>query len=139
MFYHFTSEAHLPLILAAGFLRTTESNVGSPTPVWPPFGNHIGPDVLWLLDVPEVRFDHGLSGSVLNKDAVRFTVRADAVRWLNWQPRFDMHPEWHSNLLRAGGGPKAARHWYVTESDVWAEDWIEVKNMRTGEILSVDS
>jgi hypothetical protein len=137
MFYHFTSETHLPLILDAGYLKLSESNVGSGIPSLPPFGDHAGPDVVWLLDVPTVRHhSHGLAGASVDKTAIRFTVHApDAVRWLNWQPAMQMHPEWRQIFVRVGGGSADSRHWYVVEHEIHAADWLEIRDMKTGEVI----
>lgn len=135
--YHFTSEFHLPRILAAGFLMTTESNVGSPYPGHDPYGDHAAAPVVWLMDDPEgpFRYNHGLAGAAVDKKRIRFTVEVDAVRWLNWQPAMDMHPEWRKNFLAVSGGLISARRWYVSEESILQEDWLEILDMKTGAVL----
>lgn len=122
-YYHFTSRLHLPLIVAAKVITTTESHVGSGRHDWPPHGQHVGPDVVWLLDVPEVEYPHGLDGSVVDKTGVRFTVQAAAYRWLDWPPAQSMHPEWRHELIKLAGGWAAARRWWVSERPIPADDW----------------
>lgn len=128
--YHFTSPDHLPRILKSGFLKTVESNIGSPVPTMPPTGDHVGPDVVWLLDTPEVEYDHGLTGSIHDKTGVRFTVRCKAERWTAWAPGRQAHPAWRAAMVRAGGGEPATRHWLVSERPIPAASWtkIEVRN-----------
>ena len=81
--YHFTCREHLEAIKRDGVILTTESNIGSPLPRLKPFGEHVGPDVVWLTDCPNLdRGDHGLSGSAADKSAVRITVEIDdAMPW----------------------------------------------------------
>lgn len=45
LLYHFTSEAHLPGILESRAILPTESNIGSPSPDWQPYGQNVGPRV----------------------------------------------------------------------------------------------
>jgi hypothetical protein len=126
MFYHFTSREHLEQIRADGMIRPTDSNVGSPFPEMRPYGVHIGPSVVWLLDTPEVGYDHGLSGSVQDKTAVRISVNVPAVRWLHWQHAAPMHPEWRRRLVEIGGGEEAAAHWYVWPASIRSRHWAAV-------------
>ncbi|MGY1777772.1 hypothetical protein ACI8AV_18095 [Geodermatophilus sp. SYSU D00804] len=125
-FYHFTSQNNLSLIQQAGVITTTESNVGSSRADMPPFGEHVGPDVVWLLDVPELEFEHGLPRSSGNKREVRFTVRCRAIRWLDWHPAKRMHPAWRARMIEAAGGMDAARHWWVSERPIARADWSAV-------------
>ena len=128
--YHFTSQIHLPMIQAAGQLRTTESNIGSVTPIRPPYGDHIGPDVVWLLDTADLDGRrHGLQGSSADKTRVRFTVRARATRWVSWPPAQRMHPEWREEFIRDGGGPAAARRWWVSERPIPSTAWLQIDVM----------
>lgn len=132
--FHWTSTYHLKQILLEGRLTTTESNVGSPSPMLQPAGEHLGPDVVWLLDVPVLRFGHGLtmdpSGPyrmLHDKTEVRFTVKVDgAVPWTRWKPAEAMHPTWRKSMIRSGGGRDAVRHWWVIERDIPRAEWVEV-------------
>lgn len=125
-FYHFTSHYHLHRILPAGVLKPSESNVGSPIAAMQPFGEHFGPDVVWLLDVPALDYPHGLTGCIYDKTKVRFEVDVPAVRWLEWEPARKMHPRWTAALIRLGGGQAAARHWYVYEGQIDSRRWLSV-------------
>jgi len=120
--YHFTSTMHLPLIERAGFIRTTESNLSF-------LRGHAGPDVVWLMDSDSADgATHGLDGSVVDKKAVRITVRVQAERWTEWvkrQPGYD--PLTAASLVRTGGGTEAASHWWVTEQPIPREQWLRVE------------
>jgi hypothetical protein len=109
--YHFTSLYHLPLIKAAGQLNLTESNIGSPYKDWLPYGEHFGPDVVWLTEriLPS---DNGLGGSAVNKQAVRIEVDIDnAVRWVDFANRHGINRRWYRYLDKAGGF--TSRYWWV--------------------------
>lgn len=117
--YHFTSTAHLPLILAAGFLRPVESNVSGEAA-------HYGPDVVWLLDVPTIDHDHGLANPHHDKTEVCFTVDVPGIRWEAWIWTSRMHPAWREAITQAAGGPEAAAHWYVWPAVIRRSRWVEV-------------
>lgn len=135
LFYHFTSTHHLKAILDAGRLNPTESNVGSPIPGWEPRGAHVGPDVVWLLDTPELGgHPHGLVvpddsrlRSLYDKTEVRFTVDVPAIRWLDWEPAQCMHPEWKTVMIESAGGMDAVHHWYVFPAPIRANRWKEIR------------
>jgi hypothetical protein len=121
LLYHFTSTLHLPLIKRDGFLRPTESNVSLRIP-------HVGPDVVWLLDTPTADAPHGLNNALVDKRAVRITVRTKAERWLDWiarQPTMDVFSK--QVLIETGGGMEAAAHWYVTEQRIPRSEWVAVE------------
>jgi hypothetical protein len=122
--YHFTSEYHWKAIEEAGVIRLTESNVSLTE-----MGR--GPNVVWLLDSDAVEYEHGLS-SLLDKTAVRITVDAPAIKWLDWSyPHLE--PEIREILIVTGGGMEAAEHWYVHTQEIHSKDWVEVKHMNSNE------
>lgn len=129
--YHFTSTAHLPVILREGRLRVTESNLSMLIP-------HVGPDVVWFVDTPELGdYDHGLSGSIVDKREVRFTVDVPDT-WVRHYLTWAMHsPDADTATLAAmistAGGHEAAEHWYVTFRSVWRNRWARVENVYTGQ------
>lgn len=113
IFHHFTSEFHLGLITAAGLINATESNIGSGRRDWRPFGEHVGPDVVWLTDDPDPDEDQSFRGSLLNKTAVRLDVDVDAIKWTTWGPAKRMHRDWRRALVLAAGGRHVTDHWWV--------------------------
>lgn len=118
-FYHFTSTAHLPLILRTGVIMPTESNLSF-------FEEDAGPRAVWLLDEPEFDWDavsHGLSRE---KTAVRIEVDVPAIRWLDWAPAVPRSPQemfTRERLIEVGGGPDAAAHWHVFPAPIRARRW----------------
>jgi hypothetical protein len=128
--YHFTSEYHLSRILATGVLRVTDPNL-----MVEPLA---GSGVVWLLDMPDPWDDnldasHGLTEA---KTAVRITVDVpDARAWLDWLTSRVFQPTWVQAIIDTGGGVDAARHWWVVPRPIPRPEWIEVRNMRTDELL----
>ena len=140
--YHFTGLVHLESILADGFLRTTDPNIGS-----------AAAGVVWTLDTPTVDFDHGLGdGSPIkgylldgpevystNKRRVRVTIEVgDAQPWLTWAAFQPHEPAWVRSIIETGGGPEAAKHWWVVPRGVHCFEWTEVRDMETGETADLE-
>lgn len=133
--HHFTHLGHAQAILQSGMILPSESNVGSPLPTWPPYGEHVGPDVVWLLDTDTLEdFPHGLIvGGNTDKTRVRFTVELPmAPKWVTWRWTHEMHPQWRDTFMDAGGGMYAAEHWYVWPLEIPAKRWRSVTDMDTG-------
>lgn len=120
-FYHYTSKSRLERILEQGVLLPSESNVGAP---WQ--GEHVGPDVVWLLDTPTLTFDHGLLADKTSKNEAIIAVDVPAIRWLDWSYTASMDPEWFEVFVEAGGGPVAAEHWYVFPAPIRKKRWVGV-------------
>ena len=135
--YHFTSNTgfHLEPILAQGVLRPTESNIGSPYPGHKPHGLDCGPRVVWLTETPDMsRGDNGLSGSVVDKTRIRFTVEvADAVKWTDFSKKHGIDKRWYAILDKIGGG--TAKFWWVVPRPILAHEWTEVRDMETGKLI----
>lgn len=130
-YFHFTHIGHLPRILAAGMLLPTESNVGSPTSIYPPVGMGVGPDVVWLMDTPEVGdasgdMHHGLYPE---KRRVRIEVDVKAIRWRDWSFTAQMHPEWRETLVNAAGGWEVAEHWFILPAPIRRKRWVSIHDM----------
>lgn len=122
--YHYTSKLHWPLIQAAGFLKLTESNVGSPCRELLPYGEHFAPDVVWLSDSDSVKYgSHGLVSSV-DKTEIRITVDADAEKWESFATRHGINRKWY-RLLDATGG-YTSLNWYVYEKPIQIPEFIAV-------------
>lgn len=135
MFYHHTSPAHLSSILADKVIRPTESNVGSPLSCHTPHGPNFGPDVVWLLDTPDLDFPHGLTIPQLDitqpfmfdKRKAWIQVEVPAIRWLDWAPAQRMDREWRTILVDGGGGPEAAEHWWLWPNPIYSSRFREHK------------
>ena len=130
--YHFTSAERFPRILADGGLRKTESNVSMRIP-------HAGPDVVWLLDTPDLDgFDHGLGNARYDKTEI--VIEAEVPdkfvrRWLDWAQAQAIEERWLTAMIFSGGGLEAAGHWLVSFKAIPIDWWVSVKNNHTGEIV----
>lgn len=121
--YHYTSRFHLPRIEASGYLKTVESNLHPSIP------RH-GPDVVWLLDTPDLMTEeaHGLS-TTPQKTEVRFTVDVPEkwVRpWVEWSSAQLIDPVWQEIMIVTGGGEEAAAHWMVTFRTIPRKFWVNI-------------
>ncbi len=121
--YHFTSLMHWPLIINDGFLRRTESNIGSGNPRLKPYGEHVGPDVVWLTDLSDPTPQScGLVG-IRDKTRLRITVKiSDAKKWPDFAAAHGINKRWY-RLLGRGGRPQC---WWVVERIIPQTDWIAV-------------
>jgi hypothetical protein len=140
--YHYTSTKHLPFIIQHGYLAPSESNIGSPNPDEAPAGAHLGPDVVWLLDTPDLDHDHGIKGKadvyqhLRDKTEVLFVLELQAIKWSDWEPVLWMNPNWRRTLVDIGGGPEAADHWYVFPGRIHKKRWVSVRNTKTDEVYA---
>jgi hypothetical protein len=132
--YHFTSRYHLGLIEREGGILPTESNIGSPVSHLLPYGDHVGPDVVWLLDTPDpFEYGHGLAdmeGEIKlahDKREVRITVDVAPIKWSEWEPAMQMNRKWRERFIASGGGPEAAEHWYVFPAPIRRRLWLSVE------------
>ena len=72
---------------------------------------------------------------------LRFTVETNdrwTTRWLDWAHAQHIDRGWRDTLVRIGGGPDAAAHWFISFAKVPRADWLEVRNMHTQEVIDVD-
>ena len=134
--FHFTSTHHWPLIVAAGILTTTESNVGSPRADWPPSGPDVAPRVVWLTDAPhlparrhgltlspKVMRELGVSGMV-DKSAVRIEVAVDdAIWWPDFADEHGMNPRWR-RAIEEGHAPET---WWVVPREILMSEFVDVQ------------
>jgi hypothetical protein len=121
--YHYTCpcDLHLGSILGDEMIRTTESNIGSGFPDMKPFGEHVGPDVVWLTTSEYASVGQGLSGSIHDKTAARIVVDVDdAEPWERWCKHQGINPRWR-RLLEKNTYP---HQWYVVERDIPQADWV---------------
>lgn len=116
-FYHYTSIERLPKIIESGMILPTESNVDM-------LKEHVGPDVVWLLDGPMDGASHGLTGSIYDKRAAFIEVDVPAIRWTDWTWTLAMNATWRDALVREGGGPDAAARWYVWPAMIHRRRWV---------------
>jgi hypothetical protein len=133
--WHFTSLAHLPLIIGDARLTTTESNVGSGRPEWPPFGDRLAADVLWCFDspTPVIGDRRMLTGGLMtvsgpipvDKRLVRFTIDVPTeavVAWVPWARAAGISEEWLASLTANNPGDG----WRCILREVPAEEWVAV-------------
>lgn len=118
--YHYTSTMHLPRIEADGYLKVTESNISMRR-------THAGPDVVWLTSDRKPNAEaHGLSGSAVDKTAVRITVEipdSEATPWLTWSRKHGITKAW-ATILESG---RRAEAWYVVERRIERGQWKAVE------------
>jgi len=123
--WHFTSTAHLPRILADGYLRPSDSMLH-------PVDQNFAPPCVWLLDSPDLgEASHGLNTpfSTVDKQAVRFTVEVPdsrVVRWLGWAEAQDVDPLWLTSVIDGGGGREAAERWCCIFRRIPSDQWLSV-------------
>lgn len=130
--FHFTSTYHLPLILEAGFLRRTESNLSIEQ-------DHAGPPVVWLLDGPELSgATHGLHGASVDKTRIRFEVEVDDSSiepWVEWVDGLGIDPWWRDILVDVGGGPGAAKRWLISQDEIPFPQWVSIIDAHSDRVL----
>ena len=116
IWYHYTSTERLVMIRSTGIIRTTESNIGSGRSDWPPFGSHVGPDVVWLTDEPEPD-SQALALTTIDgsdKTEVRITVSLaddEVMWWPDFAKQHGIHRQWR-RALELGRDPQS---WWVVE------------------------
>jgi len=136
---HFTCWNHfLEIVVVTGAITTTESNIGSGRPDWQPFGEHVGPDVVWLTSHDEAS-GHGLENVFrshpnfpieTDKTRVRITVDLpdnELQRWGTFSKQYRMHPKWRRVIEHN------MRHssWWVLERPVRPEEIVDAYVERT--------
>ena len=120
--WHYTSKTHLPWIEESGFLKTTESNLHSEI-------ENYGPQVVWLLDTPDLEGSHGLYGGPVDKTAVRIEVDVPdhwTRYWLEWSKGQGISQYWQDIMVAAGGGQECAAHWVVTFRTIKKDRWVDI-------------
>ena len=144
--YHYTSRFHLPMILKAGYLKLTESNLREPPPEEREQlrqGNYSSLDksveelykpVVWLTNSIEP-IKMGLDGGVFNKGEIRFTLKAreQYEKWKTWSRENRIKEKWAEIMERNYN----SESWYISESviPITSDEIIRVENTVTGEIL----
>jgi hypothetical protein len=132
-FYHYTSHQHLKQILRDGYIYPSESNVSITQ-------DRYGPDVVWLIDRPNLEYGHGLSFTdapftmVFDKTAVCVEVDIPAIKWTDWSYTHDMNSVWKEAFIASGGGREAADQWYVFPGMISVDRIININGQGVGEI-----
>jgi hypothetical protein len=142
--YHFTCWHNYMEIVVAGEITTTESNIGSPYEDWLPFGDHVGPDVVWLTSHGEPA-GNALEGLMIavdddgnvtdsweetppiefDKSRLRITVELpddEPQRWPDFSKRHRMNPKWRRDFEKG----KRPATWWVLERPVRVDEIVEV-------------
>jgi len=132
---HFTSPERLAMIRAAGFLKVTESNIGSGRPDWPPSGEHVGPDVVWLTDALETTAKalgvESVQYDGTDKMAVRITVKvpdAEVSWWPDFAREHGIHRQWR-RLMERG---RDADSWWVIPRPVMLSEVAAIEHRPPG-------
>ncbi len=132
--YHYTCpcDHHLGSILDDGLLRTTESHIGSDRPDVLPYGEHVGPDVVWLTSSKRPIRGLGLTTPAASggcdKTAVRFVVDLDdAHHWPAWSKLEGISLRWR-RVFEQYQYPDL---WYVVERPIPKSEWVSVDFDRT--------
>jgi hypothetical protein len=126
--YHFTAEFHLPMIRKSGVLIPTESNIGSPIAGWPPYGQHVGPDVVWLSSAANIVKGLGIIGFTgdFDKTGVRITVDLpdnEVVKWTKWPYRRRMNKHWRKVMEQ----DQLPELWWLIERPIHDYEWVDVE------------
>lgn len=141
--YHFTHEKALRSIKAQGCIRTTESNIGSPFPQWPPTGEHVGPDVVWLTSEPspgksaaglrytveQAKAIRAAGYSVPDKTQIRLTIEVpdeEPLRWRDFAREHGINRKW-KRALEKDARPDT---WWVLPRLVLYDEIVEVRYMK---------
>lgn len=123
--YHYTSLGHLPHILKSDLSRG-EVFIGPRAEL-----NYRG---VWLTTDPVASEGHGLSGSTVDKRAVRITIDfddgdPDLYHWLPWSKgKLGAVPM--AMLIANGGGQKCAETWFVYSQPIAPERFAAVEIRR---------
>lgn len=144
--YHYTNWIHYLEICASGEILTTESNIGSGRKDWLPYGEHVGPDVVWLTSSPYVSgsgveldpmgvLDRGPEMIEVDPTRIRITVdlpENEVHRWTPWSRQHRMNPKWR-RVLEEGMKPQ---DWYVIERNVPISEVLSEMTTIDGELFA---
>lgn len=103
------------------------------------FGEHIGPDVVWLTNNPAPRQGWQSYGReipyVFAKHAVLFTVEVpdeDVLKWSDWARQQNILDWWYDQLDESGDF--GADNWYVVPRRIPKSEWVSIHNTETGSV-----
>ncbi len=141
LLYHFTNWVHYAEIASSGVILTTESNIGSGDPELQPYGEHLGPDVVWLTDsqsgegcaldycpavMAELQSEMDLPAAALDKRNVRLTCELPDEEWHHWPEWAGVHginPHWQRIVER----DQRPWSWWVIERPVALKEIVKRK------------
>lgn len=142
--YHFTCWKGWLGIQEAGLIRVTESNIGSNSHGEPPYGEHYGPDVVWLTTHPTSEgcrlprpgtalfptsagsFEYSRCEPEEDKTGVRLTVQipeAECHPWTPWALKHGINRKWKARLEKRNCIPI---WWRVIERPILSAEIVEV-------------
>lgn len=139
--YHYTAPQRWEQIKESGYLKLTPSNLlkpKNPKMVKQADGTYVYADetdsykpVVWFtnLTTPE---GHGL---IDVKTEIQIAVelkKEKHIWWVEWKDKNRMNKSWFKSMTKGG---MRYGSWYVCEEIVPIEDFIYVKNLKTGEVL----
>ncbi|WP_299442621.1 hypothetical protein [uncultured Phycicoccus sp.] len=133
--YHYTSLANLPRILEAGFIDVTNPSTS-------PRRELDAPEVVWLTaNWRPGRFKLVTDGHELidySRTAVRFTVSVPEQETIPWE---EFARTWGESevVIRTMTTNGHVRRWRVIERPIPATEWVEVRDMRTDELIPLDT
>jgi hypothetical protein len=132
--YHFTSLHNLVMILHAGHLALSGSNLNAAVS---------NVDVVWLTSSP-FRNNHGLGetdNAIFDKQQIRITVKH--------KPSFKLWDEWSNNkgmdkvvkdtLISTANAKETHKTWYISEEIIPFADIIKIENIMSGAEIPIPS
>lgn len=131
LLYHFTSPRHLEAIMAAGYLKTVESDISGSV-------RNKGPQVVWTTTDPDPRGKHGLNLGATDKERIRFTIEVpdhEAHEWRGWAESLGIEAWWKQHLFRNAGGEAVTETWRVIPRIVPHTEWVRVEDRSTGDVI----
>lgn len=103
------------------------------------YGDHVGPDVVWLTDDPTPsQHWQALDAQpgmpyMFRKNIVLFTVEVpdeDLLHWPEWAREQGISEYWYDAL----DPDKQAEHWYCVPRRILKEEWVSIHNAETGSV-----
>jgi hypothetical protein len=104
------------------------------------YGDHVGPDVVWLTDDPtplqhwQTIDDQPHLPYMFRKNVVLITVEVpdeDAHRWDEWAHEKGILQFWYDAL---DGDTGNSKHWYVVPRRIPKDEWVSIHNTETGSL-----
>lgn len=142
LLYHFTNWVNDVEIGSSGVILTTESNIGSVRPDLQPYGEHLGPDVVWLTDsqsgggcglrypavMTQLHTKMGLPAAALDKRKVRSTCELpdeECHHWPAWATAHGINRRWQ-RIFEKGQTPWT---WWLIERPITPNEIVKSEVM----------